>query len=316
MAFWAIWLVWNLLSLMVDIAGLGYDPAFELSHPPDYMTFVSVPKVLTNDTQCLRMKLSVASWLGTDPTTKIILFTTRTEFGEWHGLPQELDVDFGYGRIFYAGSIKSNSEGIPFVDDWFERGVALAKSRYISMINSDILMSSDWYQMIMKILKCESDSFRPVVLSTRTDVDFPSSFYSNLRWNQSHLLNDIDTEMSKLPLEWHNLGGVDVFSFRTWEPPFDLGKFPPFLMGRPRWDGWLIGHANNVSDTIWTRFLPAVYHLNHDRVKPVLRDPTVRYNWNLSKSNGGYRFHPRTSKWIFGRELLCLISGELIFGSR
>jgi hypothetical protein len=269
------------------------------------MTFVSVPKPTWDHATCMHRKVAVGSWLASDPDSRVILFIFREDFCQSQGVPDDLDDIFGVGRVIYAGELKSNGVGIPYVDMWFQMGVNLSQTKYVSIINTDIIISGSWLPAVIGLLESVGPSFRPLIFSPRIDVDVPDNFIDSLRFTKEDLSADIDTVMPSLGLLRHKKGGVDVFTFFTFDPPFDLRELLPFLIGRYAWDGWMIGLANGLCNTISMSWKPMIYHVNHIRYEKDGSDQMVEYNWNLGHTHGGYKFHVQSAKWLMkGGELV------------
>jgi hypothetical protein len=269
------------------------------------MTFVSTPKELNSRRYCNRSRIAVGSWLASNEASRVILFVKRQDFCQIVGLPDDLDRSFGKGRVLYTGPTKANEFQIPYINSWFQDGARLSQTSYVSMINTDIMLSSDWYQVIVEILDSVGADFKPLIFSTRLNLRFPATNFDRLRFTPDHLLADIDEVMGAMDSDKYARGGIDIFTFYAKQPPVDLSLIPPFLMGRFFWDLGFVGWANQVCNTISTKFSPPIYHIKHKWRRVNRSESDVGYNFELVKANGGYELRADQSKWR-------LVNGKLV----
>ena len=87
--------------------------------------------------------------------------------------------------------------------------------------------------------------------------------YKNKYRELLHEIDNIATNLSKH--SDHSPYGVDTFTFKADNPPFDPYLIPPFIMGRYNWDNWIIGWLNHISETVTFNLDPPIYHINHIR---------------------------------------------------
>lgn len=246
--------------------------------------FVSVPRPLKNADQYRRMKLAIASWLACSPSSRVLLYIHRHEFDPTGNFPKELDKEFGEGRIIYAGGIRSDHNGVPYINEWFIAGIRDTPSKYICFINSDILLSEKWLTRVKQVFRV-MEGKKPLLIGQRIDFDLDDSLYKLLRFDQEHLLSDIDQMVRDSKHSDHSPFGIDFFAFRADEVPFDVDMMPPFIMGRYNWDNWLIGWFNKICDTVTFKLDPPIYHMNHVRHRFDVSDPRVAINHHLKKAN-------------------------------
>jgi hypothetical protein len=177
-------------------------------------------------------------------------------------------------------------------------GVNLAQTKYISLINSDIVLSALWYPAVVGMLDLIRASFQPIMLSSRWDVDFPESSFAEIRFSEARLLHDIDNVMKNLKMKRYTSKGIDIFTFRRKHPPFDPAKIPPFLMGKPCWDYWLMAWTSTFCNTIFTNYKPYTYHLNHGKGWRALSREDLSYNEQLSIADGWLKVVEARVRWI------------------
>lgn len=162
----------------------------------------------------IRQTNAVESWSRLIPRPQI------TMFGSDAG-----DVLLQYG---YWGPVNRNQEGTPLVGEAFlgmERW-SLTKD-IICYVNSDIILMQDFADALEVVAK-EFDQFLMVGQRWDIDINHPISFDDN--W-ELDLLVDLENR-GKL----HQPGGSDYFAFSRGL----FTEFPPFAVGRARWDNWVI----------------------------------------------------------------------------
>ncbi|OHT04818.1 hypothetical protein TRFO_27602 [Tritrichomonas foetus] len=261
----------------------------------DEITFITCPRPLSPD-KYNSMKLALSSWLAASPKSRILLFVNRSEFDPSDKLPTELDQLFGPGRITYAPSIRHDHKNVPYIDDWFRQGIKQSESKYVSFINSDIPISNDWLRRVKQVFQVMND--KPAVLiGQRIDFDLIDDKFNQLRFDQKHLLKDIDKMVQESPHSDHSPFGIDSFTFRIDSLPFDFEKIPPFIMGRYNWDNWIIGWLNQVAETVTFNLNPPIYHINHKRHNFDPNDDKVAVNHHFKKANKDYFGSNYDTKW-------------------
>jgi hypothetical protein len=257
------------------------------AHPSlDEITFVSVPRPNLSASAHGRTKLAIASWLCASPSARVLLFVNRTEFDPSGRLPAELDRLFG-ARVIYGGPIKRDFGGVPYIDDWFRQAVRRAPSRFVCLINADILLSAAWLARAKQVYRAIGDA-PIVVIGQRIDFDLNETLFAELSFSQGSLLPEIDAMVRKSRHSEHSPYGVDNFLFEIERLPFDPERIPPFIMGRYNWDNWVIGYLNGICDTVTFNLNPPIYHINHKRHNFDTEDDRVAVNHHTRKANKDY----------------------------
>jgi hypothetical protein len=57
--------------------------------------------------------------------------------------------------------------------------------------------------------------------------------------------------------------GIDAFVFERLRPPFEIGSMPPFRVGRPKWDFWVVRVSEWSGELVSLMWRPPLYHMNH-----------------------------------------------------
>jgi hypothetical protein len=127
----------------------------------------------------------------------------------------------------------------------------IAQHPLLCYLNADIIMTGSFISAIQSI------PFRKfLMVGQRWDVDISERVnFGSEGWN--HHLKKYVAEKGTL----HPPTGIDYFVF----PRGVMGVLPPFAVGRPGWDNWLIYRARALSVPVVdvTRVVTAI-HQNHD----------------------------------------------------
>lgn len=267
-----------------------------IHHDIESITYITVPRPITKKKNMVRMKLAISSWLASSPKSNVILFIDREEFDKTGELPNELDQLFGEGRVQYLGSIRTDHDNVPYINDWFLQGILRSQSKYVCFINSDILLSEKWLKRVSQVYdNMEEENL--FLIGQRIDFDLKDKYFKELRFDQLHLLADIDKMVRKSNHLDHSPYGIDTFTFRADKPPLDPYLIPPFIMGRYNWDNWIIGYLNKICQTITFNLNPPIYHINHNRHAFNPNNSKVAINHNLKKVNKDYFGSNYDTKW-------------------
>lgn len=258
-----------------------------LYNTTDDITFITVPKPNPDSYQKLRYKLAISSWLAISPKSRVILYIDFNDFDSTGALQKEFDDLYGKGRVEYLGKIKSNFKDIPYIDDWFRRGVQDSKTLTVCFINSDIILSSKWFKRVNQVFDILNNK-KVVLINQRIDFDLNIHDVERLNFTSPNFLQDIDSIVMRSSHEAHSLYGVDTFTFRTYQLPFNPNIIPPFIIGRYNWDNWLTGYLNRYCKTVSFLLDPPIYHINHQRHHFDQKDPLVKINSNLRSYSYNY----------------------------
>jgi hypothetical protein len=166
------------------------------------------------------------------------------------------------------------------------------------MINSDIVVGSEWLKHATGILKRGINGSRLLLVTPRMDVDIPINALSDIHFCKRSVLYEIDRVMDTYDPIPHTRGGLDVFTYDRTNPPINLSLIPPFLMGRPAWDVWVAGLASSVSEVVSTDFRPSVFHLEHLVHHRTKDEWGVRYNDEVAEKNHGFYSRSSGIRWF------------------
>lgn len=188
---------------------------------------------------------AILSWMKLSPKCEIILFEdeekTTSKVAEKLGLQCVTDV-------------KCDEFGTPLLDDVFNKVQTRAGNEIISFVNSDIILMDDFLKGIEKIK--ELSKGKPFFMTGRRwDVEIKEPIqFEKTDW-QEELKNKVARE-GKL----HGLSGMDCWIF----PKFFKFNAPPFVIGRPGMDSWLIFKARSLKiPVVDETAVVTVVHQNH-----------------------------------------------------
>lgn len=204
------------------------------------LTIFTIPKPFRNDINIIQRN-AILSWKKLLPECEIILF------GDEEGVNKTAK-EFG---ILDIPEIKKSEYGTPVLNSIFNLTQKIAKNQILVYLNSDIILMSDFMSAIKTIKE-------PIFLMVgrRWDLDIREKInFNNTDWEEK--LKKHVIEKGKL----HGFSGVDYFVF-----PRDLPhNLPPFIVGRPGSDNWLIYRVRSLKiPVIDATEVTTVIHQNHE----------------------------------------------------
>lgn len=283
------------------------------------ITFLSVPFALNDMKKFMTTFISISSWLSISPKSHVILFIDNFDFDKTGKFNKEIEKAFGKNRISYAGPICTNVDNIPYINEWFIQGIKLSRSKYVTFINSDIILPSNWLLIAKKTFLHPRLKNKPLFLISKRlnlDITFISKIINFRTYKKSvqYLLKEIE----KIILNHPNTtlspnSAVDIFTFRADRPPFNPRDIPPFLMGKPAWDDWIVGYLNKISETITFGNYSFIYHIGPFRTNYYDNSPGYFINYYIYHSRNFYHGDNSNTKWTILNGFLRKNHGEIIF---
>src|SRR3990172_9518861 len=183
------------------------------------LTIFSVPKPFRRDI-CVIQRNAIQSWTRLRPSCEVVLF------GNEEGTAQVV-AEF---NIRHEPDLVCNEFGTPLVSDLFEKARGAATHNLLCYVNSDIILLDDFVNAIQRIR-----FKRFLMVGQRWDVHLKAPWdFGQPTWDA--LLREYVAHHGTL----HPPLGSDYFVFPQND---DMGKVPPFAIGRPGWDNWLIYRA-------------------------------------------------------------------------
>lgn len=185
---------------------------------------------------------AITSWTTLRPRPHVILF------GRDAGT-EEICGELG---LRHVPDVATTPEGTPLLSDMFLRGQDLASTPLVCWANADIIFTSRFIEAARRVAAYGSPVY---VVGRRTDLDQNALLTFDDGWERRMMERALNEGELK-PVNW-----IDYFMFTR-------GLFkdlPPFAIGRPGYDPWLIWRAADCGATVIdaTDYLPAL-HQRHD----------------------------------------------------
>jgi hypothetical protein len=186
---------------------------------------------------------AIRSWMLLRPACEIILF------GDDEGT-REIARDFG---VRHVADVACNQYGTPLVNDMFEKAQRLAMHDMLCYVNADIIFMSDFMAAAEQVANLKR---RFLMVGQRWDVDLKEAWdFHAPSWEAS--LRGYVREQGLL----HPKSGIDYSVFRQGL----LDPIPPFAVGRPTWDNWLVYRARKrLAAVVDATNVVMAVHQNHD----------------------------------------------------
>jgi hypothetical protein len=203
------------------------------------LSILSIPKAFVRHNAIIQRN-ATRSWLELVPQCEIMLF------GDDHGVVDAAK-ELGVAHIPF---IEKNEYGTPLLSSVFTIAEKIAKYDILMYVNADIILFQDLIEAVRQIDK-------PLFLmcGRRRDLDVKHEIdFNDPVWADA--LQEKVIAEGKL----HSLSGIDYFIFKRHSV-----DMPPFAVGRPGWDGWLIYEMRRKGiPVIDATEAITVIHQNHD----------------------------------------------------
>src|SRR5262245_39399432 len=180
------------------------------------ITIFAIPKAFHGHIKIIQ-KNAIQSWTLLKPLPRLILFGSDEGTKE---TAQELNIE-------HIPSVACSEYGTPIIQDVFKQARQLSTTPLLCYINSDIILMSDF----MNAVDTVAESTKQFLLCGRRwnlDVTSPLDFSEG--WEEQ-LKKQVKIS-GTLEKPW----AIDYFVFSS-----QIGNdMPPFIIGRPSWDNWLL----------------------------------------------------------------------------
>lgn len=205
------------------------------------LTIFAVPKPFRGHIGVIQRN-AIRSWTLLQPACEIILMGNEVGIAE-------IAAEFG---LRHVPDVARNNFGTPLVSDLFKQAQQLSRLNLFCYVNSDIILMSDFTRAVQRVVDRKP---RFLLVAHRWNLDLNEPLEFEPGWEE------------KLRIRAKTFGvlagvtSIDLFVF-----PRDLfGEIPPFAIGRPAWDNWMLYRARSLSAILIdaTPVLTAV-HQNHD----------------------------------------------------
>jgi hypothetical protein len=218
------------------------------------ITLFSAPKPFTDPHIAMIQRNAIRSWTLL-PEVEIILL------GDEEGLAQAAQ-EFG---VKHLPDVEHNKSGTPLISSMFQMTRENSHSELLCIINTDMILMSDFVETVKRVFNLESDGLPSsllapalqnfILLSQRWDLDITQPIEFSKGWQNR--LSSIVRRQGSL----HRPAGSDFFLF----PRLCYTNLPPFAIGRAGWDNWMIYKARMEKWSV-IDCTPSVMivHQNHD----------------------------------------------------
>lgn len=185
------------------------------------VTLFSCPKPFTGQTNIIQRN-AIKSWQLLHPKPEIILL--GNEPGS-----EEACKEFG---ITHIKEVERNENGTPLVSFLFKKAQGAASSDILCYINADIMLADNFTGAIKLIKEWKKDRF--LMIGRRHDLEVKDE----VDFNEPGWIERIKSQIKKNG-HLHACTGMDYFIFKRGM----YQHIPPFVVGRPCWDGWFVYQA-------------------------------------------------------------------------
>ncbi len=205
------------------------------------LTIFTIPKPFVGRIRTIQRN-AVRSWLSLSPKCEIILF------GDEKGVAEVVQ-EFG---VLHIKDVKKNEFGTPLLNSVFNSARELVGSPLLAYINTDIILMNDFIEAVQEVAQ-QMQEF--LIVGHRRDLEIKEPIDFSREWEE-----DLKADIS-MRGKFHSHTGIDYFVF----PKGLIKDIPPFLVGRPGWDSWLIYHARSRNiPVVDITSVATVVHQNHD----------------------------------------------------
>jgi len=211
---------------------------------------------------------AIKSWMKLSPKCEIILFEDEEK------TTSKVCAELGIKCIT---DVNRDEFGTPLLDDVFNKVREVVNGGIIAQVNADIILTNTFVSGIEKISKIMGEhlffaSGRRWNLEIKEQIDFKKN-----NWEQK--LRGLIKREGKL----HGFSGMDY-----WVLPYNIPfKIPPFIIGRPGMDSWLVFKSRSLKiPVIDSTEVIDIIHQNHNYPKKKNSYFAVEKKRNLELAGG------------------------------
>ena len=231
------------------------------------LTIFSTPKPFVGHIDVIQRN-ALRSWQRLHSDVEIILV------GDDAGA-EDICKEFG---IRHIKEVARNRYGTKYLASIYDKVHEVARHEILCHVNCDILLMSDFLQAARSVVGSMN---RYLMAGRRWDVDQRSPLdFDEPSW-EHNLRQLARTTNQQRPAQW-----IDYFLF-----PKGLyyKKIPPFVVGRPGWDNWLIWYPLSINIPVVDASADVLaVHQNHDYSYHADGEKGV---WQGEEAQENYRLH-------------------------
>jgi hypothetical protein len=215
---------------------------------------------------------AIASWAALGPAVRVIVM------GDDEGAA-EAAAEHG---VEHVARVARSPEGTPLLSDAFAQVQRLAETPLVGYANADIILLPE---LLAAASQMRLERF--LLVGRRTNLDVQGRQDGRPGW--------LDALVAQAAIrgQLHAFSGIDYFVF----PRGQLAEMPPFPVGRPLWDNWMIfSHRQRGIPVVDATESVTVLHQNHHYghveggIEAVWHGPEAQRNWAML----GPDFYPFT----------------------
>jgi hypothetical protein len=207
------------------------------------LTIFTTPKPFSGHIGIIQRN-AIQSWLRLDPGVEVIIF------GEDSGAA-EAAREF---NVRHEPKVARSPQGTKYLAPIFHRAQEIARHDVLCYVNCDIILLPDFAIALKRVVSRFS---RFLMIGQRWDTGILEPIdFSQPHWD-APIRSMALTANQRRPPQW-----IDFFAFSR-----DLYsiKIPPFVIGRPGWDNWLVWFARSSGVAVLDISQVAMaVHQNHD----------------------------------------------------
>jgi len=203
------------------------------------LTIFTIPKGFTDQHVSLIQRNALASWKHLGPEVQVLVMGDDPGVAEAAG-------EFGATHV---GDPEKNEFGTPLLDWAFREAAARGSGELLCYVNADIILLADFLAALRRLPKKGY-----LAIGQRWDCEITRAI-------------DFDAEAGSLAGWARANGKIDLgrgSDYFVYPAATDFG-LPPFAVGRPGWDNWMMGRALALGlPLIDITQSVCVIHQNHD----------------------------------------------------
>jgi hypothetical protein len=205
------------------------------------LTIFAAPKPFRGHIAVIQRN-AIRSWTLLRPACDVILLGNEAGIAE-------VAAEYGARHI---PDVERTASGTPLISGLFKQAERTSDRDIFCYVNSDIILMSDFIAAIQRVVAMKR---RFLLVGHRWNLDVTSEMAFESGWEKR--LRQHTRAHGALA----GAASIDFFVF----PRGVLGEIPPFAVGRPRWDNWMLFRARSLAIPLIdaTAVVMAV-HQNHD----------------------------------------------------
>jgi hypothetical protein len=206
------------------------------------LTIFAIPKRFEGHFGLIQRN-AVRSWAALTPRPQIVLLGSDAGTAE-------MAAEVG---ALHVAEVAVSPAGAPRLDDVFDKGQRHARTGVVCFINADIILTNRWLQAASTVAAWRS---RFLMVGRRWNLDVTSTLdFASPRWDL-----DVVADAVARGRQATNMF-IDYFAF----PRGMMDDIPPFAIGRPGYDNWLLWRTRQRGIPLVDASEEApVVHQNHD----------------------------------------------------